>query len=91
MAKAALYPLQKQNFSAIFVVIQRPMKLMMYIGNDLIEAVPLDREQVPVPGYLGKIKRNLKEKYKSLIAESQEGPEFLVINSITETKQTNFN
>ena len=65
------------------------MKLMMYIGNDLIEAVPLDRDQVPIPGYLGKIKRNLKEKYQVMIAESPEGPEFLVINSATETKQTN--
>ena len=69
------------------MVIQRPMKLMMYIGNDLIEAVPLDHEQVPTPGYLGKIKRNLKEKYQVLIAESAEGPEFLVINSTIENKQ----
>ena len=81
--------MHKPNFSAIFVVILRPMKLMMYIGNDLIEAVPLDHERVPIPGYLGKIKRNLKEKYQVLIAESAEGPEFLVINSTTENKQPN--
>jgi hypothetical protein len=56
------------------------MQLMMYIGNDLIEAVPLDKEQVPVPGYLGKIKRHLKEKYASEITESAEPPEFLVID-----------
>jgi hypothetical protein len=56
-----------------------PMQLMMYIGNDLIEAVPLDKEKVPVPGYLGNIKRHLKEKYETLIAESSERPEFLVI------------
>ncbi|RYF86997.1 MAG: hypothetical protein EON98_01895 [Chitinophagaceae bacterium] len=55
------------------------MQLMMYIGNDLIEAVPLDKEQVPVPGYLGKIKRHLKEKYQLLINESAISPEFLVI------------
>lgn len=55
------------------------MQLMMYIGNDLIEAVPLDKEQVSVPGYLGKIKRHLKEKYHSLILESPTAPEFLVI------------
>ena len=54
------------------------MQLMMYIGNDLIESVPLDKEQVPVPGYLGNIKRHLKEKYKTLIEESAERPEFLV-------------
>ncbi|HYO21385.1 MAG TPA: hypothetical protein VER36_03200 [Flavisolibacter sp.] len=56
------------------------MQLMMYIGNDLIESVPLDREQVPVPGYLGTIKRHLKEKYQSMINESPERTEFLVID-----------
>jgi hypothetical protein len=56
------------------------MQLMMYIGNDLIEAVPLDKEQVPVPGYLGTIKRHLKEKYQELIMESSSAPEFLVID-----------
>ena len=57
------------------------MQLMMYIGNDLIEAVPLDREQVPIPGYLGKIKRHLKEKYNTILQENPDGPEFLVISS----------
>jgi hypothetical protein len=56
------------------------MQLMMYIGNDLIESVPLDKEKVPVPGYLGNIKRHLKEKYQDMIAESAERPEFLVID-----------
>lgn len=56
------------------------MQLMMYIGNDLIESVALDRDQVPVPGYLGKIKRELKEKYHELIQESAEKPEFLVMD-----------
>lgn len=28
------------------------MTLMMFLGNDLIEAVPLDKENIPVPGYL---------------------------------------
>ena len=55
------------------------MQLMMYIGNDLIEAVSLDKEQVPMPGYLGNIKRHLKEKHQTLIEESAERPEFLVI------------
>lgn len=65
------------------------MQLMMYIGNDLIEAVDLDREQVPKPGYLGKIKRHLKEKYETMIAESPELPEFLVIGSVMENNQSN--
>jgi hypothetical protein len=65
------------------------MQLMMYIGNDLIEAVTLDREQVSKPGYLGKIKRHLKEKYETVIAESPELPEFLVIGPVMENKQSN--
>ena len=79
--------MHKRNFSPIFVVILRPMKLMMYIGNDLIEAVPLDKDKVPVPGYLGKIKRHLKEKYRKIIDESEENPDFLVINAFSESQQ----
>ena len=53
---------------------------MMYIGNDLIEAVPLQKESLRQPGYLGKFKRNLKIKYSELISQSPVPPEFLVIN-----------
>lgn len=51
---------------------------MMYIGNDMIEAVPLDEELVSKPGYLGKFKRMLKDKYADLIRESEVRPDFLV-------------
>ena len=57
------------------------MKLMMYIGNDLIEAIPVNMEDLRIPGYLGKFKRNLKVKYEELIKMSPEPPEFLVINT----------
>jgi hypothetical protein len=46
------------------------MQLMMYIGNDLIEAVPLQKEGLRQPGYLGKFKRHLKMKYSELISQS---------------------
>ena len=55
-----------------------PMQLMMYIGNDLIEAVPLQREGLRQPGYLGKFKRHLKTKYSELISQSPQPPDFLV-------------
>jgi len=55
------------------------MQLMMYIGNDLIEAVPLQKEGLRTPGYLGKFKRNLKLKYSELISQSPQPPDFLVI------------
>lgn len=54
------------------------MQLMMYLGNDMIEAVPVNEELVSKPGYLGKFKRMLKEKYADLIRESDIRPEFLV-------------
>jgi hypothetical protein len=52
---------------------------MMYLLNDLLEAVPLDRTRVSIPGYLGKIKRGLKEKHNEALAASAEAPEFLVV------------
>jgi hypothetical protein len=55
------------------------MQLMMFIGNDLIEAVPINQEQLPKPGYLGSFKRNLKQKYRELIQQYPDPPEFLVI------------
>ena len=58
------------------------MQLMMYIGNDLIESIPLDPERVAKPGYLGSFKRCLKVKYTALINESSARPDFLVINNL---------
>jgi len=52
----------------------------MYLGNDLIEAVPLEDSNIPKPGYVGSFKRNLKEKYNELIRQFSDPPEFLVIN-----------
>lgn len=58
------------------------MQLMMYIGNDLIESVVVDRERIPKPGYLGKFKRNLKVKYSDLISQNKTAPDFLVIDEV---------
>lgn len=60
--------------------ISTTMKLMMYLGNDLIESVPINDKDLQVPGYLGKFKRNLKMKYQVLLQQAPEPPEFLVIN-----------
>lgn len=64
------------------------MKLMMYIENDLIEAINLDDERIPLPGYVGSIKRCLKMKYKELIQQYSNPPEFLVINPIQENNSS---
>ena len=65
------------------------MQLMMYIGNDLIEAVPLNMSDIPKPGYLGSFKRNLKMKYRELIQQFPEPPEFLVIEPAPKSQQAN--
>ena len=54
----------------------------MYIGNDLIESIPLELDKIPKPGYVGSFKRNLKMKYKELIQQFAEPPEFLLINPL---------
>jgi hypothetical protein len=55
---------------------------MMYIGNDLIEAVPLQEEYIPKPGYVGNFKRRLKMKYSELIRQYPDPPEFLIIEPV---------
>ena len=55
------------------------MKLMMYIGNDFIEAINLDINRISKPGYVGQFKRNLKIKYRNLIEERNNKPDFLVV------------
>jgi hypothetical protein len=61
-------------------LISTTMKLMMYLGNDLIESIPINTTDLRVPGYLGKFKRNLKVKYRELLQMAPEPPEFLVFN-----------
>ena len=56
------------------------MQLMMYLGNDLIEAIPINVKDLRIPGYLGKFKRSLKVKYQQLLQQTPEPPEFLVCN-----------
>ena len=63
------------------------MKLMMYLGNDLIEAIQLEANMIHKPGYLGQFKRNLKIKYRDLIRQDgDKTPEFLVINPVKQNQ-----
>ena len=61
------------------------MQLMMYIGNDHIESVSLDKEKISKPGYLGTFKRSLKAKYKDLISQHGSPADFMVIDSSPHT------
>lgn len=56
------------------------MTLLMYLGNDLIEAVPVSNEKLSQPGYLGGYKRQLKQKHFLLLQQSSVEPEFLVFD-----------
>lgn len=56
------------------------MTLLMYLGNDLIEAVPVATDKLSQPGYLGSFKRQLKQKYFLLLQQSTVEPEFLVFD-----------
>ena len=56
------------------------MQLMMYIGNDHIESVSLDKERISKPGYLGTFKRSLKMKYKDLISQYGSPADFIIVN-----------
>ena len=72
--------MDKDKKQACFVLYSHPMNLMMYIGNDLIESIPLELERISSPGYVGNFKRKLKMKYSELIQQYSEKPEFLVID-----------
>ena len=61
---------------------------MMYLGNDLIESVPVNFTLISTPGYLGSFKRNLKQKHSDLIQQIRKQPEFLVVNPDIETKKS---
>ncbi|MGZ5220864.1 MAG: hypothetical protein ACXWC7_12325 [Chitinophagaceae bacterium] len=56
------------------------MELMMYLGNDLIEAVPVQPDKISQPGYLGQFKRQLKKRHEELLLQVPQPPDFLVIN-----------
>lgn len=56
------------------------MTLLMYLGNDLIEAVPVCNDKLSQPGYLGSFKRELKQKYSLLLQQAHVEPEFLVFD-----------
>jgi hypothetical protein len=64
------------------------MKLMMYIGNDLIEAIQLEVDKIRIPGYVGNFKRTLKMKYHELISQHEDPPDFLVTNLLPQSRQT---
>lgn len=68
------------------------MQLTMYIGNDLIEAVPINVSELSKPGYLGRFKRQLKQRYICEIQEANVQPEFFIVDlaPATEARQGSY-
>jgi hypothetical protein len=63
------------------------MELKMYLGSTIIDSVPLDRDRISKPGYLGTFKRELKQKHSELLLQTKEMIEFLVELQLPVTKQ----
>jgi len=61
---------------------QNPMELVMYLGNDFIASISVNKKQLAVPGYLGMLKRRLMEQNSQQLQEKKEEPDFLVVNMI---------
>lgn len=55
------------------------MKLVMYLGDDFIAAVPLNKEKLSQPGYLGTLKRELLQKNADILVHASQEPDFLLL------------
>ena len=54
------------------------MELVMYIGNDFIDAIPLEQSFIVFPGYVSYFVKKLRKKHEMLYFESMLEPEFLL-------------
>ena len=52
----------------------------MYVGNDFIGDIVLEKQKITVPGYVGNRKRELIEQNKELLLHNQQEPEFLLMH-----------
>lgn len=55
----------------------------MFVGSEMLESIPLDKELISKPGYVGNFKRRLQNKYRELFATDPK-PQFYVANPTTE-------
>ena len=65
------------------------MKLIMVLKNQLIDSIPLCKESISLPGYMGRMKRELQCRYAGAITEAGVEPEFLVVNASQNDGKTN--
>ncbi len=55
------------------------MKLVMYIGNDCLDTVPLDSNRIPEPGYIGSLAKSLRQKHAVYTMYFETEPEFFIV------------
>jgi hypothetical protein len=56
------------------------MKLAMFIGNKMIDSLPIDPERPVSAGYLGILKTSLEERNEEILDLSGEDPSFFIDN-----------
>lgn len=74
--------LTRPLYQDYFCYKSNPMNLLMYVGDELVESVPLEKEMISKPGYLGNFKRRLQNKYREVFPNAPK-PEFFVANPTT--------
>ena len=65
------------------------MELVMFLGNDFVSSVRIEKKKVSQPGYMGKLKRRLLEENNQLLLLADVEPEFLVTGLPTVSKNKN--
>jgi hypothetical protein len=65
------------------------MYLKMLVGNDLIDLLPVDFNNLLIPGYLEGLKQQLEEKHAGFIKSSLSRPLFFVDNVPSSMNQKN--
>lgn len=54
------------------------MELMMFVGNDCIDMMPVDHSLIASPGYVSRFVRLLKDKHQQLLHSVNGEVEFLL-------------
>ena len=54
------------------------MELQMFLGNELIDSLPVNFQKITWPGYLEDLRLSLEEKHRELLEKSSQLPLFFI-------------
>ena len=54
------------------------MELQMFLGNELIDSLPVNFQKITWPGYLEDLRLSLEEKHMELLEKSSQLPLFFI-------------